>query len=125
MHPRERLKYSPIEGRPPLKFPENIRLVLWPVLALEEWDLARPMARVVIPPPQGQPLLPDVPNWSWHEYGMRVGFWRLKRMLERLHIAPTVTLNARRSEEHTSELQSRRDLVCRLLLEKKKTKQNS
>src|SRR5204863_9641444 len=29
-----------------------------------------------------------------------------------------------RSEEHTSELQSRRDLVCRLLLEKKKTKSN-
>src|SRR5690349_24026732 len=28
---------------------------------------------------------------------------------------------AARSEEHTSELQSRRDLVCRLLLEKKKT----
>src|SRR2546428_8456867 len=31
----------------------------------------------------------------------------------------TVTV---RSEEHTSELQSRSDLVCRLLLEKKKTK---
>src|SRR5438874_13375418 len=30
---------------------------------------------------------------------------------------------ATRSEEHTSELQSRRDLVCRLLLEKKKNKQ--
>src|SRR5438874_5434018 len=30
--------------------------------------------------------------------------------------------DARRSEEHTSELQSRRDLVCRLLLEKKKKK---
>src|SRR5204863_4256659 len=29
-----------------------------------------------------------------------------------------------RSEEHTSELQSRRDLVCRLLLEKKKDKSN-
>src|SRR5215471_21745580 len=28
-----------------------------------------------------------------------------------------------RSEEHTSELQSRRDLVCRLLLEKKKNKE--
>src|SRR5204862_4263487 len=28
---------------------------------------------------------------------------------------------SQRSEEHTSELQSRRDLVCRLLLEKKKT----
>src|SRR6266576_6209961 len=31
---------------------------------------------------------------------------------------------ASRSEEHTSELQSRRDLVCRLLLEKKKKNQN-
>src|SRR5438105_7805908 len=33
-------------------------------------------------------------------------------------------LEAERSEEHTSELQSRVDLVCRLLLEKKKTKVN-
>src|SRR5690349_23479207 len=31
---------------------------------------------------------------------------------------------SQRSEEHTSELQSRRDLVCRLLLEKKKEKKN-
>src|SRR2546428_1347966 len=31
----------------------------------------------------------------------------------------------KRSEEHTSELQSRSDLVCRLLLEKKKTKKQS
>src|SRR5204862_940029 len=30
-----------------------------------------------------------------------------------------------RSEEHTSELQSRRDLVCRLLLEKKKNKKEN
>src|SRR5438874_11766469 len=30
-----------------------------------------------------------------------------------------------RSEEHTSELQSRRDLVCRLLLEKKKKKKHN
>src|SRR5690349_22999549 len=33
---------------------------------------------------------------------------------------PPVTIITPRSEEHTSELQSRRDLVCRLLLEKKK-----
>src|SRR5438067_4956444 len=32
----------------------------------------------------------------------------------------TVTRSAVRSEEHTSELQSRFDIVCRLLLEKKK-----
>src|SRR5437773_6103251 len=39
----------------------------------------------------------------------------LRQDVERLH--------QRRSEEHTSELQSHHDLVCRLLLEKKKKKQ--
>src|SRR3712207_8437144 len=34
---------------------------------------------------------------------------------------PSPATNAARSEEHTSELQSRQYLVCRLLLEKKKT----
>src|ERR1035441_10730462 len=36
-----------------------------------------------------------------------------------------VGVKALRSEEHTSELQSLRHLVCRLLLEKKKTRQNT
>ena len=82
MHPRERLPFSSIEERPPLTFPDGVRLVIWPVLALEEWDMGRAMARMVISPPQGQPMLPDHPNWSWHEYGMRVGFWRLRKMFE-------------------------------------------
>src|SRR2546421_5656861 len=37
------------------------------------------------------------------------------------HVRERVARRAPRSEEHTSELQSRSDLVCRLLLEKKKT----
>src|SRR3712207_9009686 len=45
---------------------------------------------------------------------------------ERAARSPKVTLgcavDGARSEEHTSELQSRQYLVCRLLLEKKKTK---
>ena len=100
MIPKERLDYSPIDGRPPLRPPDGVRMIIWPVIALEDWDVARPMARTVIPPPQGQVLLPDVPNWSWHEYGMRVGFWRLKRMFERLGISPTITLNARTCESY-------------------------
>src|SRR5438132_8771461 len=39
---------------------------------------------------------------------------------ERVQAAPDLELGALRSEEHTSELQSHSDLVCRLLLEKKK-----
>src|SRR5436309_9529838 len=41
----------------------------------------------------------------------------------RLHIDKPSEMN--RSEEHTSELQSRENLVCRLLLEKKKKKKNN
>jgi allantoinase len=100
MQPHERLAFSPIEGRPPLKLPAGARMVIWPVLALEHWDISRPMARMVISPPQGQPLQPDHPNWSWHEYGMRVGVWRLMRMLDRLKAPPTVTLNARVCETY-------------------------
>src|SRR2546422_5193572 len=42
---------------------------------------------------------------------------------ERLGGTRTLQVDVRRSEEHTSELQSRLHLVCRLLLEKKKTQQ--
>jgi len=110
MHPTERLAYSPIDHRPPLKLPDGVRLVVWPVLSLEHWDISRPMARMVISPPQGQALQPDHPNWSWHEYGMRVGFWRTKRMLERLKINPTVTLNGRVCETYPQAVQACVDL---------------
>src|SRR5437870_8239877 len=47
----------------------------------------------------------------------------IEKRLRRGHDYPPMrTQRAERSEEHTSELQSRGHLVCRLLLEKKKTK---
>ncbi len=100
MLPNERLPFSAIEGRTPLKLPDGLRLIIWPVFSLEHWDISRPMARSVITPPQGQPMLPDHPNWSWHEYGMRVGFWRLKRMFDSMKIIPTVAINARTCETY-------------------------
>src|SRR2546422_3586676 len=45
--------------------------------------------------------------------------------LRRIHVAVVGLPAHDRSEEHTSELQSRLHLVCRLLLEKKKTSQIS
>src|SRR5206468_10598976 len=44
---------------------------------------------------------------------------------DRNQLRPELCLAEVRSEEHTSELQSRSDLVCRLLLEKKKKKSKS
>src|SRR2546422_11412605 len=53
------------------------------------------------------------PDRSWRSGLGRLGRWRESRPRKGAR-------RARRSEEHTSELQSRLHLVCRLLLEKKK-----
>src|SRR5258707_8519204 len=47
---------------------------------------------------------------------------RSNQSLQCRQVAGGLELSDRRSEEHTSELQSRQYLVCRLLLEKKKKK---
>lgn len=93
--PRERVAYSAIVDRPPLSLPGGARVVVWTIVNLEFWDITRAMARQVLPAPQGAVMVPDVPNWSWHEYGMRVGFWRFKALYDRLGIRPTLSINAR------------------------------
>jgi peptidoglycan/xylan/chitin deacetylase (PgdA/CDA1 family) len=95
MRPRDRIDYSAIVDRPALKGPEGAQLIVWPIVNVEDWDIARPMPRQVLPAPTGVAVSPDVPNWAWHEYGMRVGFWRLKAALDRLGIVPTLSINGR------------------------------
>ncbi|HEX4329205.1 MAG TPA: polysaccharide deacetylase family protein [Burkholderiales bacterium] len=94
--PRERIDYSSPFLRPPLKLPGGARMIVWPVVNIEEWSIQRAMPRHVSPPPGGNTgAIPDVPNWAWHEYGMRVGIWRLLETFERLRIKPTVSINAK------------------------------
>src|SRR2546429_5156060 len=54
------------------------------------------------------------------DYGNSEAFTQLAKRLTELEAAKSLGGNRLRSEEHTSELQSRLHLVCRLLLEKKK-----
>ena len=109
MIPSQRADYSAIVDRPPLKLPGGARMVVWTIVNLEVWDIARAMARQVLPAPTGQPMLPDVPNWSWHEYGMRVGVWRFFDLYKRLGIRPTVSINARVCEDYPRVAQEARD----------------
>jgi peptidoglycan/xylan/chitin deacetylase (PgdA/CDA1 family) len=95
MIPPQRQTYSAIVDREPLKLPNDGRIIVWSIVNYELWDVSRPMARQVIPAPTGQVLLPDVPNWSWHEYGMRVGCWRFFELFKKLNIRPTLSINAR------------------------------
>jgi peptidoglycan/xylan/chitin deacetylase (PgdA/CDA1 family) len=109
MIPRERAAFSAIVDRPPLNLPDGARIVVWPIVNLEFWDIARPMARQVLPAPTGQVLLPDVPNWAWHEYGMRVGVWRFFDLFRRLGIRPTLSINARVCEDYERVAREARD----------------
>ena len=107
--PRDRAPFSAIVDRPPLRLPGGAKLAVWTIVNLEVWDIANPMARQVLPAPTGIPLLPDVPNWSWHEYGMRVGVWRFFKLFERLGIRPTLSINARVVEDYERVAAQARD----------------
>src|ERR1700735_4531791 len=93
MEPGHRLEYQASIDRPHLTLPDGKRVAVFLVVNIERWDINRPMPRQVLTAPQGASVTPDLPNWAWHEYGMRVGFWRLKAALDRFGIAPTLAIN--------------------------------
>src|SRR3954449_13304435 len=109
MIPNQRAPYSAIVDRPKLGLPDNARIVVWTIVNLEVWDISRAMARQVLPAPTGQVLLPDVPNWSWHEYGMRVGVWRFFDLFKKLGMRPTLSINARVCEDYPRVAQQAKD----------------
>lgn len=98
--PQDRLPFAPIHQRPPLTLPDGLRLIVWLIVNVEDWDIRYPMARQVLTAPTEQRYQPDLPNWAWHEYGMRVGFWRLHEKLTQLAITPTLSINAKVCETY-------------------------
>jgi allantoinase len=93
MRPTERLTYSPISARPPLRLPGGAKLAVWIIVNIEEWDITQAMPRTVLTPPAGGSPMPDIPNWAWHEYGNRVGFWRLLDVFDRFALPAVLTIN--------------------------------
>jgi allantoinase len=106
---RGRLDYQPIHQRPPLKLPGGARVAVWTIVNIENWQPTGPMPRTVLPPPMGQPMLPDVPNWAWHEYGMRVGFWRFLETLSSRGLKATFALNGSCCEVYPQACQAALD----------------
>ncbi|MEX2128252.1 MAG: polysaccharide deacetylase family protein [Xanthobacteraceae bacterium] len=91
--PTDRLDYSAIVERPPLRLPDCARMVVWVMVNVEEWDPTQPMPRTVLTPPAGGSPSPDIPNWCWHEYGNRVGFWRLIEVFDEFKIPGSLAIN--------------------------------
>ncbi len=96
----DRIPYQALIDRPKLTLPDGKRIAVWVILNVEEWRIEKAMPRTVLPPPMGQPLIPDVPNWSWHEYGMRSGFWRQWKALTDRNIPVTLAINGRVCESY-------------------------
>ncbi len=89
----DRIPYQALIDRPKLTLPDGKRIAVWVIVNVEEWRIERAMPRTVLPPPMHQPLIPDVPNWAWHEYGMRAGFWRQLEALTSRGILATLAIN--------------------------------
>jgi len=90
---RSRVTYEPLHKRRALRLPGDARVAVWTIVNVENWSPLGSMPRAVLPPPMGQPLLPDVPNWAWHEYGMRVGIWRFFEALSSRGLKATFAVN--------------------------------
>src|SRR5246127_5796304 len=93
MLPTDRISYSAISERPPLKLPDGARMAVWVIVNVEEWDPREPMPRTGLTPPAGGSPMPDISNWAWHEYGNRVGFWRMLEVLDRYKIRAVLAVN--------------------------------
>jgi peptidoglycan/xylan/chitin deacetylase (PgdA/CDA1 family) len=106
---RRRLPFLPIHKRPKLALPGGARLAVWTVVNVENWSPGSAMPRTVLTPPMGQPLLPDLPNWAWHEYGMRVGFWRFLETLASRGLKATFSVNGAAVDIYREACEAARD----------------
>ena len=107
--PADRFDYTPITARRPFKLPKGVRVAVWTIVNVEEWDIEKPMARQYLSAPQGVATVPDVPNWAWHEYGMRVGIWRIIEALAKRKIRATTAINANVCRAYPAVAQAMRD----------------
>lgn len=70
------------------------RLVVCLVINVETWPFDRAMPRKIITAPHGTEHVPDVPNFSWVEYGMRVGLPRMLRAFTERGLPGGISMNA-------------------------------
>ena len=92
--------YVPLPHRKPLVWPNGARVALVMTFNLETWDLTKPTKEKYYA--GGPAVLPDVlagdtpdfPNYTWREYGQRVGIWRLFDLFDEMGVKASCTTNA-------------------------------
>ena len=92
--------YVPLPDRRSLRFPDGARLAVILTINLEYWEKFRPGQKEPLftggPMTLPHPLPGDVwdtANWTWREYGQRVGVWRLIDVFDAAGVKPSCTVN--------------------------------
>jgi peptidoglycan/xylan/chitin deacetylase (PgdA/CDA1 family) len=89
--PPDRVDYSPIIDRPIIKWPNGARVALWISPNVEHYEYMPDDDAARTPWPRTP--FPDVQQYSYRDYGNRVGFWRMLESLDRHDIRCCVSLN--------------------------------
>jgi allantoinase len=88
----ERYDDSLIFERKPFTWPGGKTLAVWIIPNVEAWSYDSAVGVTTSPNP-GE-VVPDVINYAWREYGMRVGLWRIADVLDSAGLRATVALNS-------------------------------
>jgi len=107
--------WSPIINRQPLRFPNGKKLALIMTMNCEYWDLTKDTSEPYYA--GGPPMLPDslpgnvadFPNFTWREYGQRVGVWRMFKLFEEMGAPFSITINAKTALERPEIIQYAND----------------
>jgi hypothetical protein len=66
-----RIPFMLSSQRPPLAALDGRAILVHLVVNVEHWPFDQPMPRTLLTAPHGRETVPDVPNYSWAEYGLR------------------------------------------------------
>ena len=89
-----RIPYQMSNERQPLDGIDGKPLIVHLVVNVEHWLFEQNMPRKYLTAPHGLEQIPDIPNFSWAEYGMRSGMPRLLDCFDRRGLPASVSLNA-------------------------------
>lgn len=82
--------WSPMISRKPRRWPGGARVALVVIVNLEHWDWQLPAGAPNAP---AGPFRPNLQEFSQHEYGNRVGVFRILRILDKHGIKPTIAMD--------------------------------
>src|SRR5438874_11943427 len=88
----DRYEDSFIQERKPFTWPGNKTLAVWFAPNVEVWNYDSAVGAAVSPNTGN--IVPDVMNYGWREYGIRVGLWRFADVFDAAGIKATVALNS-------------------------------